>query len=406
MAHGLARRLIAFGSLPLLGAVVPMLVLPIVARVGGPSGWVAILGGQAIGNVASVVVMWGWGIEGQAKVARATDDAHRIRLYRSSLRTRGRLVIVVLAVGVPLTWLTVGRVQTLAAVLMFTATAMAGLSLVWFATGIGRASYIALYELIPRIAAVVLTVPALVLGAPIWIYPLLLLAFGTGGLVLFHRTQFQTWWPSKPVGSDRHALGGRGAWRAASVAISGSVYSSAPVPVASGVGGGHAESIASADRFYRFGTLALVALSNGMQGWALDGRQTCPTHRVGVGVLLHALAGVVGGTVIALMGPAATVLLFGEDVRASAAMAALYGCAFLAVALSTGLLRLVLVPFGGIQTVLVGTLTSLCLGGASMIWFGNAHGPVGVAAGLAISEWVMVAFTVVGAIRLRRMISP
>lgn len=391
----LARRLVAFGSLPLLASLAPVLLLPLIARVGGPQGWVAVLGGQALGNVAAVVVMWGWSIEGQVKVARATSADEQAALYRSSLGSRTRLLVLVALVGAPTAWLTVGREEPAVAVLMFLATALNGLSFTWYATGLGVASYIARFEMVPRLLGVAASIPVLLLLDGLWLYPVML-AVGTGaGVLYFHRHVFGSWWPA--ARSPSTVAESRNTRAAAAVSITGTLYSAAPIPMAGALALSGVEGLASADRFYRLGTLGLTAFSNALLAWALEPDGDARHRRIPLGVWMHVGAGVVGGLVIALAGQEVSRFLFGAAVGPAADLMIAYGVAFAALATSTALLRLVLVPSARLDLVLYSTVASLVVGLVAIAWWGSADGASGVARGLALSEVVMMLGSVLGA---------
>lgn len=71
----LLRRLAGFTFLPLIGMLAPIVVLPIVARVGGPLGWQSIGVGQSVGVVASIAVMWGWWATGPPMYIKLNNRA-------------------------------------------------------------------------------------------------------------------------------------------------------------------------------------------------------------------------------------------------------------------------------------------------------------------------------------------
>jgi len=98
-SRSVLRRLTGFTVLPLLSLVTPFLLLPVVARVAGPSGWSSFVAGQAVGMVGATVVFWGWNVGGPVLVAQASSAVERAEVYAASLRTRYLLLLgVVMAV--------------------------------------------------------------------------------------------------------------------------------------------------------------------------------------------------------------------------------------------------------------------------------------------------------------------
>lgn len=60
-------RLGGFVGFPLLGILTPLLLLPVIARVAGPTGWASIVSAIAIGSFGATAILWGWNI----KIGRA-----------------------------------------------------------------------------------------------------------------------------------------------------------------------------------------------------------------------------------------------------------------------------------------------------------------------------------------------
>ena len=391
----LARRIFAFGSLPLIASIAPLFLLPLIARSGGPQGWVSILGAQAIGSIAQNVVMWGWSLEGQAQIARA-DPLSRAEIYRMSLQMRMKIAPLVLPPGIVLVHLTVARGLPLAGDLMFVATAMSGFSLAWFATGSGQALWVAKYELAPKILATGAAAFLIVITHELWTYPLLLVCSTVAGLISFHRRVFGVVWPIgrliPPVRSAR-------TWPAAMASIQGNLYGSAPVPIASIVAGSGVAGLASADKAFRLGMLSITALSQALQAWVLDPRANSVWRRSWIALALHTILGCGGGLLMLVGLPPATKLLFGQEVAATHEVAVGYAVAFLALNLSTPLNANLLIPFGRIRVVTIATMLCLAVGIPMMFVLGSSHGVSGVSFAFALSEVTMAALAAITSIR-------
>ena len=96
----LLRRLSGFGALPLAGSIAPLFVLPVISRIVEPHEWASLLSCQAIGSIAGLLVLSGWGVNGQAFVAAASSKQTRDAVYWASVRSRLALSIVIFPVAV------------------------------------------------------------------------------------------------------------------------------------------------------------------------------------------------------------------------------------------------------------------------------------------------------------------
>ena len=392
MTSPLLRRFAGFAGLPLLSMAAPFLLLPLISRVGGVSGWAAILLGQSVGALGGVLGGLGWGLVGPAEVARA-DVEGRSRIYAESMASRLLALALVVPVcgGVAFALSSDGYRWTAAA--MSSAMVLGALSPAWFSIGIGRPSGIAVYEIVPRLAATGLAAVLVLALRQVWVYPVLLIAATLVGTALYGRRVARvTFRGILTVRAVRALWSTRSA--TATVTIAGS-YSSTPVLVVGAVEPTHAvATFGSADRVYRFSLTAIQVLTNALQAWVSE-VPVPPGHRLSrrmrMALAVHTALGLAGLLGFAVLGPVTTRVLFGAEVATSETVAALYGTAYLAVALSSCLARLVLIPLRRTGLVLTSTTTGAVVGLAAMITLGATVGATGVAAGFALSEIAVVA---------------
>lgn len=379
-------RISAFSMLPLAALIAPILVLPIIARATSPAGWAALVVAQVIGSLAGVIILSGWSIYGAASVARTEDPSERDWLYLRSLKSRiiGFLVVVPLSIGICVLIASRG-VGYPTNSLMVMSSAWPGLSMSWFAIASGRAGWIARYELGPRLAATGVSAIVVAVTHEIWTYPVLLFGASLVGLAAFHRMELGAWVRfrrgKRPVEFNPLEL-----LRGAAFSIIGSAYASAPLLVASSLQVGGLAALASADRIYRYTLIGVTALANALQGWVYEGGLVELRRRQILAIRLHTVIGVVGTAVLVILGPTLGGLLFGADVAPGYRATAFYAGSFLAVAISTPMIRNVLIPANRSIRVLVATLVSGAVGLAIMITFGRAVGAVGVVTGLFAAE--------------------
>lgn len=195
---GIARtvgRVVRFGAAPAFAVLSTVLVLPLVSRIFGGPGILAVTIGQATGAVASIVVSLGWPLLGPALIARGASTTERARIYLRSLTSRGLILIGVTPLIVVFSVLAVDEQRTTAA-LAAVAFALNGFTAVWYFVGTGEPSGLLRYEAAPRLVATAIAAAALLGGAPLWAYPLTLI----GGAVV------SAWLVLRSVGGHRERV--------------------------------------------------------------------------------------------------------------------------------------------------------------------------------------------------------
>lgn len=384
---GFAARLGGFLGIPMLSALAPFATLPIISRIAGEAGWGAVSTAQAIGTLGSVVALFGWGIYGPPAVAQCPHPAQQQRLYRDSLVVRCLALVVVIPLALAATWWVVDpawRVDSLLIAATFAATAIQP---TWYCIGLGQPGLMARYDVIPRFVAIVAAIPLLLLTGQVWPYPVLVLSTMIVATLLFSRRVLRDFdRRSAPIGSLPARF--RESVAAAGVDTASNAYGVVPVPVATAsLSHAAGSAFASADRLFRVGiTVVVGALGNAFQAWVLDLGATDHRRRQWIAIAAHAVVGVVGMAVLAVTGPWITGLVFGDDVAAHVVPSLWYGVAFLAMSLSTPLIRNLLIPAGQGRLVFGSTLASSLVGLALMA-FGAVRGDAAlIAAGLGVSQ--------------------
>lgn len=385
--RGVLSRLLGFSTLPFISMLVPLLALPVVARVGGVAGWAALTVGQAAGGYAAAVAYAGWNVLGTPLVAKARDRVERQRLYVLAFYCRMGALGVAAPVAALVAALLSDERAVLVAIGAALSSAVTALGVSWYAVGVGSPILIAAYDLLPRLLATLACLPIVIATQRVEPYVFGLLLAPLVGLIAFHRREWRRWvpeWIGLRALKDGYAQN-RAAWL---VEASGNLYSSAPVPMSAAVGGPVvAAGYGSGDRLYRYGLYAVVAFANALQGWVLESsRHSRRRHTIAILIMLT--VGAVGAAVLALVGVPAAALVFGQEVAPTQDVMLWLALAYFCVSVSTPLIRNILVPARREKSVLVVTLSSALIGLATMIALGQLWGAPGVAAGLAISELV------------------
>ena len=348
--------------------------------------WFEFLTAQAIGSVCAVGILSGWGIVGEAAIAgpyRSGSD--RVQYYRASVRSRLRLSAVVIPTALLVLTVFLRRLPSFEATLMLTSAALAGLTLSWYAIGIGRAAWIARYEVVPRAVATVASAPALWLTRQPWIYPALLIASTVLGLVGFARCEHHR---RRDAVTHIQALDVSERRNAAGLNLAGNIYGSALLPVAALVGGVGGAGLASADRLFRYSLFSVTSLANALQSWVVGSEPMDLRRRQQLAIRIHVGLGLVGCFGLTFASYPVGRVLFGENVAPDAWASVGYGLAFLFVSVSTPLIRNVLVPAKETRIVLRATLVSGMLGVPAMLAGGYNLGLGSIPFGLALSEAV------------------
>jgi O-antigen/teichoic acid export membrane protein len=382
----LIRRFAGFTFVPLVGTLAPLVLLPIAARVGGIDGWYSLSVGQAVGTFGSIVISYGWNVLGPALVATAEVGDSQRALWAESLRERLLLAAIVVPIAALISMSLASPDYIVFTTAMAVAFSLGGLTPNWYFIGRGDPTSMAFYDMLPKLVATLLTALIIFLTGSLWAYPVLWILSSLVGLLAAHRS---VGYPSIFKGSQVSTTL-RGLRKRLGVAMIdglGGVYISAPVPIAGATGSvTGAGMIASADKLYRFGLIAVTTLGNTLQAWTLDPSAPNQRGRQQKAILAHIVLGVVGMCCLGVLGEFATSLLFGSESRAAAEATWYYGVAFLAVSTSTPLIRNLLVPAFKTRFVLAGTAVGAIAGVVAMFFLGKSYGPNGVAAGFMLSE--------------------
>jgi hypothetical protein len=203
------RRMSAFALLPVLSTLSNLVLLPTVSSLFGQPGWTSVVLGQGIGAAASVICSLQWPTEGPALVA-TSPAATRPAILRASMRSRA----AVLAACLPLTLLVIWVVQpadVLVCVLSCFSVTLIGLSPAWYFIGIGRPGALVWLEGVPRLVGNAVSLGLLLLlDAPLWTFPLVMLAVSLGtalvswSVVAGHRQRGEHVWRNE---QGRRSLG-------------------------------------------------------------------------------------------------------------------------------------------------------------------------------------------------------
>jgi PST family polysaccharide transporter len=401
------RRLGSFALLQLFGAIAPLLVLPVVVRLVGTSGWVSLSVGYAVGAAAAIALYCGWPIAGPPRVAGAAAAQVRA-VVRESLVMRAVVSGPVLAGSTLITWWLSDPQHTGLAVLMALAVAVSGMGASWCFIGLGRARGVFTFDALPKLLATVAAIPCVAVTHSATWYPALLLLGTVLGVALSYRSIRGP--RGEPVAAAEPGL--RGRLREYSVlALSGVVgagYTSLAVPITQ-LAGAPVRAVgdfAGALRVRSMAQNGVASVTTAFQGWVAEtGEDRLLLARMRTALVASAAIGVLGGAAFVVLAPLLDGLLFGDAVTISVPVALLNGVTFTAYAVGASVSHHVLAPFGLAGAIGRTRIVASVIGVPLLFFLARWWGAEGASAGVLLCELLGLLLQVrlaLGVVRTRR----
>jgi len=393
------RRLLSFSTIPAFSALIPFLILPVLARAAGSEAWVAIAVGQSVGGFLALAVGLGLNVQGPTLVALAAPE-DRADLFARGTRARLALVVPALVAGAVVAWTLAPAGFGADAALMAAAITLGGLTSSWYLIGLGTPLPLIGFELLPRAVATAGGAVIVVAGGAVAWYPILLIAAivgGVGGYALrvVRPRELVTGW-GESLRFARRQLSA-----AATETVSGAYTALAVSLVTAGASTAQAGTYVSGDKLWRMGQTVVGAQGNALQGWVVEDDRAHFGARVRRALVLHAALGAVGFALFALAGPWLTALAFGSGVAIDRPTAVLFGVATFCLSMSTATGRHVLIAWGRPKQVFASVVAGAAVGIPTTLILSAQLGAVGGATGLAAAEAsvLLVQIAMIAAIR-------
>lgn len=397
VSPSVASRLGGFGIAPLIAALSPLLVLPVLARVLETSEWASLAIGQSVGGLTALLLGMGWTVTGPAEIARA-DEAQRRYLLAESFWSRSAGAPVFLLLGSGAVLLIPSVTHDSLAVLAACAAAGQGFSLAWYAIGSGRSGLIISYEALPRLAGSVAGAGAVVTTGVALLFPIALLASMVLPWWVFWRRAF-----AHEQSVSRQQVISRMRRNAAAVvteALAGAYSVGASAIVGVTASAASVATFNAGERLTRFGSQAITVAGAAMQGWVAEATGRPFVRRAVASLLSQAAIGTVGFLVLSFAGPEATGFLLGNRLSIDDDTGFALGVFFLLWALETVTGRHVLASRGHTRALLLTTLTGSLVGIVAIHYGAASAGASGAATGLAAGLAVIVMLQTVIVVRL------
>lgn len=368
----------------------------------GSSAWANISVVQAVAGVATVVILFGWGVTGPAQVA-AMNREHLSKAYRDSLIVRSVLLVLVAPIAVVIACVSsgLGPVESLIGTLAYL---LPSLGASWVFIGVASARLMFLLDAGPRIVANLIGLLGAAVTHSASVYLIVQLV---GGIVLVvasslaMRRRFGA--PGPLTTRDlRETI--RQQSSGVLSAIAGSAYTSLPVIFVGVVGGPRRDEILLAFRVLRISVTASGPLTQYLQGWAprQDGGGARRLWRIRTSIKVAGAAAVVATLVLALILPLLSALISRGQILVSYDVAVPIAIAVGAIIASQTTGLVCLVALGRVRAVALSTVSGAVVGVLSLFLLHALADEPGVAWSVAIAELVVVAYQVValqGALR-------
>jgi O-antigen/teichoic acid export membrane protein len=396
------KRLVAgYTVIPVITAITPFLVFPVLARVAGVDAWVAIAVGQSVGAFVALAVSVGLNVVGPTLVAEA-DPTRRHELLRDG--TRARLVVLPagLVIAALISWVLSPPSNAGLAAVMSVALVLNGMSAAWYLIGVGRPGLFVSIELIPKAIATGLGGALLVwTGSAIW-YPVLLIVVALCSFVGFTLSNVRARELLRPGLREVFRFFAR-RWEAALTETIGGAYATLTVSLVGGAATPtQAAAYVSGDKFFKLGQTIIGTMGNAFQARVASANGPKRRLHAAQSSLAHFVLGGSGFVAFVLLGPPLTALLFGSDVALETPTAAWFGVAAWALSMNTSIGRHVLLPAGHARSVLISVVVGAAVGVPSIILLARSFGAAGGAAGLAISESLVLIVQILAVMVFRR----
>ncbi len=396
-----ARSVALLTGVSALSAISPLIALPLITRAAGPTGFAEIAIGQALGTLAATLITFGWAVRGPVEAARSS---HPSRVFRASIVVRGANSVVMLPLVALVAALASHADDHALAVVSALAFSLQGLSLSWYAVGVGRPLLSLVFDAVPRIVLNLAgAVLALATGIPL-LYPLVLLIGTLAAVVvatwligLRERFSMRT-----ALADARSAY--RGGWRTALAAGLLTFSETAPLSTLGVATSSAAVGFAPFDRVLKYGYIGVYMITSSFQGWVSSASGEAGLRRMRRAVGIHALLAMGLGAGFALVVPWATPIVLGPGFEIAPLTALFGGVALAAMTLATALGMCVVLPRGRDGRYLGAVCVGAVLIVPAVLIGAGAAGIAGAAAGVAsvqVAVLTALAMTAVPVLRGR-----
>lgn len=393
------RRLLSFtggyGASVLISGVISIAVLPAIIIFAGEAAWAEIAVAQGVAGFAYVLVIYGWGVTGPTAVA-SQPPADRGRFYLDSLVSRLWLMLVVLPPSIVIALLFSHDYPALVALTVVTGVGSA-LSGAWFFVGEGSPGRYFVLDNIPKSIGTLAGAGLLILtNDAIWF----IVVQGLGSLVAIILTsvdiarRYPGWVRDLGPRSAFARLSGQTA--AVAMSATSAVYVNLPILIVGALAGTQVTAAyALAERLMRFALMATRPVVQVAQSYVPNPDRAEQVRRARLVTRIAVGMGVLGGLAYALAMPSIVTLFSGSGLEIGFSLSVPLGLALGAMLVSQITGFACLTAFGLTRALATSTIAGAITGAILLVPLMLLFGTPGIAAGLALSEIIVLAVQLV-----------
>lgn len=394
----LATFALTFG----LGTVLGLLAIPIITGVVGSDAWAIQALVQALATLFGVVVAFGWGTVGPAMVAGAAPR-QRPQMFVDSLITRGYLFLLTAPVMAGV-MVALQPDQALFVILASVAYLLPFVGAAWYFIGEAKPMRLFVLDALPQLSGTVVGLFVLTATRNFTLMMAAQLVFNLVGVILSARFILKDGQHLIPDYSIRTSLSRMAKQRHGVItAATGSLYVNLPLVAVRLLLPAQLDVYAFADRLFRFSAAAFSPVLQFIQGWIPEGGPVDVRHRIRRAAQIAPVLGVLGGGVLACLGPFAAQILVRDPIDFGFSLSVPIGICFAAIALSQVVGLACLVSIGKARELAKSTIIGAVFGTPLILAGALTTGVQGVAWGVAVSEVLVASYQFVV---LRRYLAP
>lgn len=392
------KRLLGFGITPVISALGPVFLLPLLTRAAGAEGWAALATGQAIGIVVGTLALYSWQVHGAPHAATLSDRAARQFLHLSIL-LRGSMAVTFAPVALLATALIVpGSSFRDAALLSLSSLLSTSLTNSWYFVGRGDPGRYFLLETLPRSTAVVISAMLLAVGFAPFSYAVTTLSAEILIISLATFLQARKFGTGREtVGASRQILRENARLTFSSLASLG--YTRAAVPIVAAIHFSASASFAAADRMQNISRTVIRPLTQAFQAWVYASLEDADAFkkRAFTATLTVGSAGLLIGGALAVALPTWGYLIFGSEISTDASISLPLGCAVFMIAISSSASTFYLAPLRQTRGISTSLLTTSVLGVPLIAFTAAVAAPQGPLVAIAVVEMVVAVWQSIAA---------
>lgn len=388
------RRLLGFtggyGASVIISGIISIGVLPAIILFAGEAVWAEIAIAQGVAGFAYVLVIYGWGVTGPTDVA-SLEPGERGKYYLDSLVSRAWLLLVVLPPAIVLALLFGSAYPWVTAFTVVTGL-VSGLSGAWFFVGEGSPGRYFFLDLVPKSIGT-LTGAGLLMITNEALWFILVQGLGAVSALILTTGSIAKRYPGWARDLSARSAFARLSGQTAAVAMSATsaVYVNLPILIVGAFAGTQVTAAyALAERILRFGLMATRPIVQVSQSYVPSKPAGEQARRALVVTKIAVVTGIAGATAYAVATPWIVDLFSGSGLDISFALSIPLGLALGAMLVSQITGFACLTAFGLTRALATSTIAGAVSGAALLVPLMLLFGTPGIAAGLAVSEIVVL----------------